>query len=238
MRRLPDNLDPEDHRIHRKWAKGFFVFYGVLMIVAAGLVFGNRLSNNPTHEVALAGAGGEKLQTAHRAARPLSQTIFSARRFLLMERRSNVTARNQDPNWTSAIHCAGRNWPRVTGLVLVGSKAETERETCVGDFRGRSCHRRACIGGLGTHRHHRHEKASCRYPERRRPAWRCRKTAVRTDDGERTPMSREKPNDDPRQRTDWKNTKQTDEPWKGPVEKEQKPGGPPPDLENRIDSSP
>jgi hypothetical protein len=32
-------------------------------------------------------------------------------------------------------------------------------------------------------------------------------------------MSKERPNDDPRQRTDWKNTKQTDEPWKGPVEK-------------------
>ena len=34
-------------------------------------------------------------------------------------------------------------------------------------------------------------------------------------------MSEEKPNDDPRQRTDSK-TKQTEEPWKGPVEKEQK----------------
>jgi hypothetical protein len=38
----------------------------------------------------------------------------------------------------------------------------------------------------------------------------------------RLPMSREKPNDDPRQRTDWKTTKQTDEPWKGPIEKEQR----------------
>jgi hypothetical protein len=35
-------------------------------------------------------------------------------------------------------------------------------------------------------------------------------------------MSKEKPNDDPRQRTDWPNTKQTDQPWKGQVEKEQK----------------
>jgi hypothetical protein len=35
-------------------------------------------------------------------------------------------------------------------------------------------------------------------------------------------MSKEKPNDDPRQKTDWKNTKQTDQPWKGQVEKEQK----------------
>jgi hypothetical protein len=44
-------------------------------------------------------------------------------------------------------------------------------------------------------------------------------------------MSKEKPNDDPGQRADWKNTKQTDEPWKGPVEKEQKRTGPAPDLE-------
>jgi hypothetical protein len=44
-------------------------------------------------------------------------------------------------------------------------------------------------------------------------------------------MTNEKPNDDPGQRTDWKNTKQTDEPWKGPVEKEQKRSGPAPDLE-------
>jgi hypothetical protein len=43
-------------------------------------------------------------------------------------------------------------------------------------------------------------------------------------------MSQEKPDDDPRQRTDWGSKKQTEKPWKGPVEKEQKPG-PPPDLE-------
>jgi hypothetical protein len=45
-------------------------------------------------------------------------------------------------------------------------------------------------------------------------------------------MSQEKPTDDPRQRTDWKPLKQTDQPWKGPVEKEQKPGATSePDLE-------
>jgi hypothetical protein len=33
---------------------------------------------------------------------------------------------------------------------------------------------------------------------------------------------RETPLDDPRQKNDWPNTKQTDEPWKGQVEKEQK----------------
>jgi len=32
---------------------------------------------------------------------------------------------------------------------------------------------------------------------------------------------RESPNEDPREKTDWGSTKQTDEPWKGPPEKEQ-----------------
>jgi hypothetical protein len=44
-------------------------------------------------------------------------------------------------------------------------------------------------------------------------------------------MNKEKPNDDLRQRRTRKHTKQTDEPWKGPVEKEQKSNGPTPDLE-------
>jgi hypothetical protein len=35
-------------------------------------------------------------------------------------------------------------------------------------------------------------------------------------------MSKETPKSDPRQQTDWNNTRQTDQPWKGPVEKEQK----------------
>jgi hypothetical protein len=34
----------------------------------------------------------------------------------------------------------------------------------------------------------------------------------------RDPMSKEKPNHDPRQRTDRNSTKQTDKPWKGQVE--------------------
>ena len=34
-------------------------------------------------------------------------------------------------------------------------------------------------------------------------------------------MSKEKPTDDPRQKTDKGSVKQTDEPWKQPVEKEQ-----------------
>ena len=45
-------------------------------------------------------------------------------------------------------------------------------------------------------------------------------------------MSPAKPNDDPRQRTDGKSFKQTDQPWKKAVEKEQNPKGvPKPDLE-------
>jgi hypothetical protein len=44
-------------------------------------------------------------------------------------------------------------------------------------------------------------------------------------------MSKEKPTDDPRRQTDWKPTKQTDQPWKGPVEKEQQGGAKKQDLE-------
>jgi hypothetical protein len=44
-------------------------------------------------------------------------------------------------------------------------------------------------------------------------------------------ISKEAPLDDPRQQTDWKTTKQTDKPWTANPEKEQKPGGPPPNLE-------
>jgi hypothetical protein len=51
------------------------------------------------------------------------------------------------------------------------------------------------------------------------------------------PMSKENPNDDPRQKTDAKSTRQTNEPWKGPVEKDQKPGDSKPDLEKWHDTS-
>ena len=40
-------------------------------------------------------------------------------------------------------------------------------------------------------------------------------------------MSKEKPTDDPRQQTDW----QTDKPWKGNPEKEQRSGASKPNLE-------
>jgi hypothetical protein len=50
-------------------------------------------------------------------------------------------------------------------------------------------------------------------------------------------MNKETPSNDPRQKTDWKSPKQTDEPWKGNPEKEQRPGGPPPDLEEWQESS-
>lgn len=43
-------------------------------------------------------------------------------------------------------------------------------------------------------------------------------------------MSKEMPTDDPRQKTDWGSLKQTDKPWKGPPEKEQKLSGHTPDL--------
>jgi len=42
-------------------------------------------------------------------------------------------------------------------------------------------------------------------------------------------MSKQTPDD--KSRNDSNNTKQTDQPWKGSVEKEQERSGPPPDLE-------
>jgi hypothetical protein len=47
-----------------------------------------------------------------------------------------------------------------------------------------------------------------------------------------SPMSKETSNDDPRQQSDWRSTKQTDEPWKGIPEKDQcDPFQPKPDIE-------
>ena len=43
-------------------------------------------------------------------------------------------------------------------------------------------------------------------------------------------MSKEAPADDPHQKTDEGSLKQTDKPWKGPREKEQKPSDHTPDL--------
>jgi hypothetical protein len=37
-------------------------------------------------------------------------------------------------------------------------------------------------------------------------------------------MSKETPEDDPRQRNDWESNKQTNEPWKGNPEKDQQSG--------------
>ena len=47
----------------------------------------------------------------------------------------------------------------------------------------------------------------------------------------RCQMSKEKPTDDPRQKTDWGSHEQTDKPWKGNPEKEQRPGSEKHDLE-------
>jgi hypothetical protein len=73
MLRLPDNDTGEERRVHRRWVSGFFVFYGLLMILAAGIIVGNQLWNNPPHETASAEAGSKKLQSAIGAPRPMRQ---------------------------------------------------------------------------------------------------------------------------------------------------------------------
>jgi hypothetical protein len=49
-------------------------------------------------------------------------------------------------------------------------------------------------------------------------------------------MSKEKPGDDPREQTDWETTRQTDQPWKRPLEKDQKSGVHKEDLEKWQES--
>jgi hypothetical protein len=50
-------------------------------------------------------------------------------------------------------------------------------------------------------------------------------------------MSKETPKNDPRERSDWGSPKQTDKPWKGNPEKEQRNGDEKPDLEKWQESS-
>jgi hypothetical protein len=50
------------------------------------------------------------------------------------------------------------------------------------------------------------------------------------------PMSKETPKSDPRQRSDWGSHKQTDKPWKGNPEKEQRNEDVKPDLEKWQES--
>src|SRR3954468_15673524 len=51
-----------------------------------------------------------------------------------------------------------------------------------------------------------------------------------------TPMSKERPTDDPRRQSDWGSHTQTDKPWKGNPENEQKSGDAKPDLEKWQES--
>jgi hypothetical protein len=71
MLRMPDDYSPEERRVRRKWARGVLVFYGSLMILGAGIMVGNQLRNDPHHDVALAEAGSEKLQSAIGTPRPM-----------------------------------------------------------------------------------------------------------------------------------------------------------------------
>jgi hypothetical protein len=49
-------------------------------------------------------------------------------------------------------------------------------------------------------------------------------------------MSKERPTDDPRDRNDWGSHSQTNKPWKGNPEKEQRPDEPELDLEKWHES--
>src|SRR3954454_22883284 len=87
-----------------------------------------------------------------------------------------------------------------------------------------------------------HAGASVRWPTvgpkiLRKKSFAERRRAPRIAFPKETAMSKEKPTDDPRNESDWANTRQTDQPWKGLPEKDQRPNKTgKPDLERWKDS--
>jgi hypothetical protein len=54
MRRLTEDLNPEDRRFYWKFVGGLFGFYGALLVVTIGVFVGNHLSKNLPREPAAA----------------------------------------------------------------------------------------------------------------------------------------------------------------------------------------
>jgi|SRR5258706_7723684 hypothetical protein len=60
MRRLTENLSPEDRRFYWKFVGGLFGLYGALMVITVGMFVGNHLSKNLALEPAAAVTIGEE----------------------------------------------------------------------------------------------------------------------------------------------------------------------------------
>ncbi len=71
MRRLTENLSPNDRRFYRRFVGSLFGFYGALLAVTVGVIVGNHLSKNQALESATAMAFGEKLPALMDAPKPL-----------------------------------------------------------------------------------------------------------------------------------------------------------------------
>jgi hypothetical protein len=70
MRRLTENLDPEDRRFYWKFVGGLYAFYGALMVVMVGMFVANHFSKNLPLESAMAQAISQKLPAATEAPVP------------------------------------------------------------------------------------------------------------------------------------------------------------------------
>jgi hypothetical protein len=64
MRRLTENLNPEDRRFYWKFVGGLCAFYGALTVVMVGMFVANHVSKNLPLESAMAQAISHKLPAA------------------------------------------------------------------------------------------------------------------------------------------------------------------------------
>jgi hypothetical protein len=70
MRRLTENLNPEDLRFYWKFVGGLYAFYGALMLVMVGMFVANHVSKNLPLESAMAQTISQKLPAATEAPVP------------------------------------------------------------------------------------------------------------------------------------------------------------------------
>ncbi len=71
MRRLTEDLSPEDRRFYWKFVGSLFGFYGALLIATVGVLVGNHLAKNLALETAAAATIGDKLPPSIEAPTPI-----------------------------------------------------------------------------------------------------------------------------------------------------------------------
>ena len=73
MRRLIESLMPDDRPTYWRWIGGFFAFYVMLMITAAGVFITHESTRKLVHENAATVAIDGKLPASHQVSRPTRQ---------------------------------------------------------------------------------------------------------------------------------------------------------------------